>query len=159
MRNLWKCVCLTALIGILWSGLGSCSKNEKRTTNCGCNNDSVYKMTYTSKFLGYENYTAKLVYTTSEEFEPSGWWAISVSLYEQCQFCGVVLKPCNADLAALRKITDTASKLYSIPVIFSGKVKPLCPYPEDSYALGFKPNYFPDEMSFYYITLDSLIKQ
>lgn len=91
-------------------------------STCGCKTDSVWHYVTYDNFGGYA-YKAGLFYDT---FQKQNDWFVSVGIPGTSN--GALLKVCNKDLPAVRTIIDTISDKYrGVPILFSGKLKKLCP--------------------------------
>lgn len=133
-------------IAVTFFIVNSCKKNKNIDAGCGCSTDSsVYYATYNS-FLGY-SYKGSLAYYINT-YNQGAWYA-GVNI-PNTNYYGIC-KICNTDLPAIRQYTDTSTRKSVIPILFSGKLKKLCP--GEGFGLYTLP-----ETVFFYITIDSLKK-
>lgn len=112
---LFICITVITVITIL-----SCKKSNT-DQGCGCSTDSVWHYATYDNFGGY-NYNAWLLYVTQNNQNA---WFISVEI-PGINY-GAICKICNPDLAQIKALTDTSSRMSGIPVQFAGKLKQLCP--------------------------------
>jgi hypothetical protein len=113
----------------------ACNKSADNASNdCGCNTDSV-KYTFINR-EGIFRFDSM-----------RNGWGITIQFPTDDSY---ECKICNADFFDVTAITDTLSKNDSIPVIFTGKLKMLCPNEIDF-------NYFPEHQQ-YDVSIDSLQK-
>lgn len=138
----------------------SCKKDKKvqeppALPDCGCDAKKAVDTIY------YFNSSGNAIEGSLEYFAANtkpGWHIMQIIAPDRW----TDYKVCNMDLQDLKKIIDTASKKYAIPVRFAGKLKDRCS-PDTNWGeainTGFEggPTWSPEIRS-YYISLDSIIK-
>ena len=151
---------LNLLVCLLFVAI-SCSKSDAVHNNplpqniidsgCGCNTDSVKGYATYSKFYG-NNYKGYLSYISYANVP--GWY-LNINITDSpWSWWGGVGKVCNPNLASIKAITDTSSRLYSIPIKVAGTTKKLSSSEAPSFGLSdFQQTFYFD------IVVDSMQKR